>query len=396
MSMSNVQALRHSSPGRDAGPIGFRDVGSTGPGTLAGHYLRQFWQPVYHSADLKPGEAKPLRIMGQDYTLYRGASGAPYVIDARCPHRAMPMHLGWVEGEEVRCFYHGWKFAGTDGRCTEQPAERPDFCHKIQTGAYAAQDYLGLVFAFLGEGTAPELPRYPAFESEDVICNLDSYTRACHFFNNLENAGDKSHIAFAHHDASASWDESTDGPTISADESGWGITFRTMRPSGRETVSQFGMPNIYYARGVPDDPEVQFREFIAWWVPHDDDRHTQFTVSIQPKHSDVTPRYQQRRAEKLARQDLDRELVARNLLDGTWSWADVDKRRVANIFLQDDVAQMGVGPVATRQQEHLGRADVGLILQRKLWVRELDRCASGEPQTNWRYDPATIQVKAEY
>ena len=156
------------------------------------------------------------------------------------------------------------------------------------------------------------------------------------------------------------------------------------------------MPNIYHARGVPDDPEVQFREFIAWWVPHDDGRHTQFTVSLQPKHSEVTPRYQQRRAEKLVNQDLDREQVARNLLEGRWTWDDVDRRRVATIFLQDDVAQMGVGPVATRQQEHLGRGDVGLILQRKLWVRELDRFVNGLPLKHWTPDPAQIPVKAEY
>ena len=105
------------------------------------------------------------------------------------------------------------------------------------------------------------------------------------------------------------------------------------------------MPNIFHARGVPDDPEVQYREFIAWWVPHDDDRHTQFTVSTQPKTSEVTPRYQRRRAEKLARQDLDREAIARALLDGSMTWAEVDPMRVNMIFLQDDVAQAGVGPV---------------------------------------------------
>ena len=119
------------------------------------------------------------------------------------------------------------------------PAERPDFCHKIRTGAYPAQDDLGLVFAYLGEGPAPELPRYPVFESDDLILNLDSYTRACHFFNNLENAGDIAHIAFAHHDASVAWDEATDGPVIAVEESQWGATIRATRPSGREIVSQF-------------------------------------------------------------------------------------------------------------------------------------------------------------
>src|SRR5580692_9132520 len=117
------------------GAITFRDVGHTGPGTLAGRYLRQFWQPVFHSAEVAPGQSKAVRIMGQDFTLYRGASGAPYLVDSACPHRAMPLHAGWVEGETIRCFYHGWRFDGS-GQCVEQPAERPSFCHKIRTGAY--------------------------------------------------------------------------------------------------------------------------------------------------------------------------------------------------------------------------------------------------------------------
>jgi 5,5'-dehydrodivanillate O-demethylase oxygenase subunit len=377
------------------GAITFRDVGHTGPSTLAGRYLRQFWQPVFHSAEVAPGQSKAVRVMGQDFTLYRGASGAPYLVDSACPHRAMPLHAGWVEGETIRCFYHGWRFDGS-GQCVEQPAERPSFCHKIRTGAYPTRDYLGLVFAYLGEGEAPAFPRYPTFEGDDVVLNHDTYERACHFFNNLENAGDKSHIAFAHRDASAAWDETVDGPTITAEESPWGITFRTIRPSGKQTVSQFGMPNIYHARGVPDDQEVAYREFLAWWVPVDDDRHIQFTIARHPANSPVTERYQQRRAARIARQDLDREAIARAILAGEMRLEDVDPSRVNVIFLQDDVAQMGVGPVATRGQERLGRGDVALILQRRLWVRELSRFATGEALTEWRYDADAVPVQAEY
>jgi 5,5'-dehydrodivanillate O-demethylase len=377
------------------GAVTFRDVGRTGPGTLAGRYLRQFWQPVFHSAELASGLAKAIRIMGQDFTLYRGASGAPCLVDSACPHRAMPLHAGWVEGETIRCFYHGWRFDGA-GQCVEQPAERPSFCQKIHIGAYPVRDYLGLVFAWLGQGEPPAFPRYPTFEGDDVVLNHDTYERACHFFNNLENAGDKSHIAFAHRDASAAWDETVDGPAITAEESIWGITFRTTRPSGKQTISQFGMPNIYHARGVPDDQELPYREFLAWWVPIDDDRHIQFTIARHPANSPVTARYQQRRAARIVRQDQNREAIARAILAGTMRLEDVDASRVNMVFLQDDVAQMGVGPVSTRGQERLGRGDVGLILQLRIWVRELSHFATGASLTAWRYDADAVPVQAEY
>ena len=51
------------------------DFVHTGPETFAGRYLRMFWQPVYVSEELKAGYAAPIHIMGESFTLYRGASG---------------------------------------------------------------------------------------------------------------------------------------------------------------------------------------------------------------------------------------------------------------------------------------------------------------------------------
>jgi 5,5'-dehydrodivanillate O-demethylase len=63
------------------------DFVPTGPETLAGGYMRIFRQPIYRSADLKAGRAVPLRIMNEDFALYRGRSGAPFVVGPRCTHR---------------------------------------------------------------------------------------------------------------------------------------------------------------------------------------------------------------------------------------------------------------------------------------------------------------------
>ena len=44
--------------------VNFMDFYYTAPGTLAGRYMRKFWHPVYRAEDLKPGWAKPIKIMG--------------------------------------------------------------------------------------------------------------------------------------------------------------------------------------------------------------------------------------------------------------------------------------------------------------------------------------------
>ena len=129
----------------------FRDFVHTGPGTLAGRYLRMYWQPVYRSADLEIGRPVRIEIMSEFFTLYRGESGTAHLVADRCAHRGTQLLLGWVEGECIRCFYHGWVYDGS-GQCIEQPAEKESFARKVKIASYPVEEYLGLIFAYLGEG----------------------------------------------------------------------------------------------------------------------------------------------------------------------------------------------------------------------------------------------------
>ena len=129
--------------------MNFDDFVHTGPGTLAGRYLRMFWQPVCCSHELSVAQALPIRIMDEEFTLYRGESGAANLVGYRCAHRGAQLSAGWVEGDFIRCFYHGWKYDGA-GRCVEQPAEAEPFAPKVRVPAYPVQEYLGLIFAYFG------------------------------------------------------------------------------------------------------------------------------------------------------------------------------------------------------------------------------------------------------
>src|SRR5262245_23290963 len=98
--------------------VQFADLEPVGPGTPAGRYLRTFWQPIIRAQDVKPGQAKPVEMLGEMFTVFRGEDGVPRVVEYRCPHRGSPLSLGWVEGTAIRCRYHGWKFDAT-GQCIE-------------------------------------------------------------------------------------------------------------------------------------------------------------------------------------------------------------------------------------------------------------------------------------
>src|SRR5215218_5991874 len=150
-------------PTTEAVPNDWADFVHTGPGTLAGRYLRRFWQPVYRAQDLLPGRTMPIRIMGEELTLYRGEGGAPHQTAFRCAHRGTQLSVGWVEGDCIRCRYHGWRYDAR-GQCVEQPDEAKPFSHKVKIKSYPTIEYLGLIFAFLGDGEPPPVRRFADFE----------------------------------------------------------------------------------------------------------------------------------------------------------------------------------------------------------------------------------------
>jgi 5,5'-dehydrodivanillate O-demethylase len=376
-------------PSELPGKIAKNDVPfhQTGPGTLSGRYLRSFWQPIFHSDDLPLGRTKPVKIMGSDYALYRGQDGKPHLVDPFCPHRGARMSIGIVEGSELRCFYHGWKFDAR-GRCTEQPAEPQSFCEKVSIGSYSCRDYLGLVFAFLGEGAPPAFPRYPNFEDLEGFLECDSYIRDCNYFNNLENAGDLTHSGFVHRNNPGSFDGLASSPLITASESRWGLTVTAQWPD-RKQQSQIGMPNIFHHKAQPTDPTIAiFREFMAWWVPIDDESHWQFTVAAVRLPPDKADEYKKRRTVRLAKRVGPNRDFAKKILTGELYLDQIDPETVDWVRLQDDVAQAFPPPSA----ERLGQADRAVILIRKIWQRELRALRAGKPLTAWTYDTNELHI----
>src|SRR5688572_19118981 len=229
---------------------GYTDFVHTGPGTLAGQYLRRFWQPVYRAEDLPPGHAKPIRILGEDFTLYRGEGGTPHVVAFRCAHRGTQLSTGWVEGDCIRCFYHGWKYDAT-GQCVEQPAEEPAFVDRVRLRSYPTRDYMGLVFAYLGDDAPPPFPHYPQLEGEGVV-ETHAYVRECSYFNSIENNMDEAHIPFVHRSSTFTASGLNEAlPEISGEETEYGIIRYGQRPNTPARIVHLVMPNLLVFKGAP-------------------------------------------------------------------------------------------------------------------------------------------------
>jgi 5,5'-dehydrodivanillate O-demethylase len=344
-----------------------------------------FWQPIFVAAELLAGRPQTVRVMSESYTLYRGESGTPYLVSPVCPHRQTQLSLGWVENENIRCFYHGWMFDGT-GKCVDQPAEPAPFCDKVPIQGYPTREQFGLIFAFLGEGEAPEFPRFPLFEKSPDLLWAESVTRHCNFFQNLENAVDTVHVGFVHRTQPGTIDGRIDSPLCFAEEGDWGVVYETKRKNGAHRKTLIGMPNSFnlILLSFEGDADALWQEAIQWYVPIDDESHRAFLVRRFLVDDAEAPRIIERIRATVAGRTANHVELARAILAGKIRLEDVDPASTDYFRLQDDIAQMGQGAITDRSRDRLGRSDAGPIMVRKLWTRELKALAAGKPLKQWR------------
>ena len=391
----------------------FVDIEHVGPGTPAGNWLRQFWHPVYRTEDLPAGRAKPVRLLGEDFTLYRGEGGAVHAIAFRCAHRGTQLSTGWVEDENLRCFYHGWVYEGS-GQCVEQPAEPEPFCQKIRIRGYPVEEYLDIVFVYLGEGEAPPLPRFGVGETANLR-QVETCTWPFSYRQALDNKQDQAHLPFVHRRMSAEtgtepispdWATRRGFPTQIVEETDWGYTSKCLYNSGAVTFEHILMPNCYLHRDRPGnprawDPPTGWDDTIRWTVPIDDEHHMDVTLELANLPEEQAEAYRQQRREFLenAPQAPVMDLL-KDVLEGRMTPAELAKYDLqgSSGSLMDGIARWGQGTIPDRSQDHLGRSDASPILYRKIFEREIRAFAEGKPIKRWEWPldlHATFQNPSE-
>lgn len=355
----------------------------TGPGTPGGRYLRLFWQPVLRTADIAPGELKPIRIMGENYTLYRGDSGTLHLCEFACAHRGTQLSTGFVEGDCVRCLYHGWKYDAS-GQCIEQPGEPVEFAAKIRLKTFPVTEYLGLAFGFFGSGVPPPLRRFPDLDGPGVLETDPPETWPCHFLNRLDN--DMAHVTWTHRESLKRV-----GQTVRHDT--YAHTY-VETPFGVADPNGIGnphvMPNINVLRvPVRGNPQLdgRFLHRLIFVVPVDDDNSTAFDVTFLPEVTGAEAEaFRAWRRPRLEDDGGESPLdIARDILAGKRSIRSVPATlsREKQFWVEDYVTQVGQGRLIDRPPEHLGRNDALLIQFRKLWRREVRAMLEGRPLTPW-------------
>ena len=345
------------------------ELTQVGPGTPCGEYLRRFWQPVAFTRELEA----PLRvrILGEDLVVFRDRSGRIGVLHLHCAHRGTSLEYGIPVERGIRCCYHGWVY-DIDGRCLETPGEPAGsrFRERVWQGAYPTHELAGLVFAYLGP--PDRRPPFPMYDSYDVpgyrLIPAAEFTLPCNWLQVKDNSMDPVHTAFLH--ALSSGYQFTEAfgvvPEIDWKLTDAGMVYLATRRVGDLVwvrVCDFMPPNVHqFTREIEDASEVKPASrpvIIRWAVPNDDTHTTNFELAQVDPAWGLAP-------EQVAKpgfgQSDDRPYDERQRHP-----ADYD-------------AQSSQRTIAVHALEHLGSADRGVIMLRRI-VRDGIRAVArgGEP-----------------
>jgi 5,5'-dehydrodivanillate O-demethylase len=361
----------------------------TGPDTLMGKLFRRFWHPVSESSRVAPGTARALRILGEDLTLYRGESGTPYLIGGRCAHRCTVLHTGWVEGDQVRCMYHGWRYDG-NGQCTEMPAEKNPRLDLVRIAGYPLYEYHGLIFAYLGDAPAPpfELPRKDALEEPGVDISTREEVWDCNWLQQAENSLDATHLSFVHQWPTPTRLGAEIGATIPElhyEETSAGIRQTAIRPNSVR-VSNWTFPNNNNVLSAPPRPGDPWVNMLGWAVPIDDE-HT-LRIGIYSYPGGAVGEELRKNGAIVTGQAKDHA----KLLFEEHRLPDVGASD--RIMAQDYAAVRGQGVIYDRSQGRLGASDAGIALLRRIMFREIEAIRSGAPTKDWKRIETPIAMQS--
>ncbi len=159
------------------------------------------WFRVCDSDQLAPGELRAVRYVGRELVVLRDAAGTARVFDAFCPHLGAHLgHGGRVEGDTLRCPFHGWRF-DAGGRCVEVPYARR-IPPRAQLRAWEVCEKNGVVMVWYhGQGEPPqwEIPDVPEWGSPEWTEPVrQEYRVRTHAQEMAENVVDPAHFKYVH------------------------------------------------------------------------------------------------------------------------------------------------------------------------------------------------------
>ena len=138
-------------------------------------------------------------FLGEQVVLYRDSTGAPVALADRCRHRALPLSMGRVIGDQIECGYHGLRFAPS-GDCVLVPGQS-----SIPPGSsvrsYPAAERHGWVWIWMGAADRANLDDIPDLywhEGPGWLATGEVLNIACNYMLLVDIQLDNTHATYVH------------------------------------------------------------------------------------------------------------------------------------------------------------------------------------------------------
>lgn len=161
-------------------------------------FLRNHW---YVAAEPKEIGREPLgrRILGDALVFYRRQDGTPVAMQDHCPHRKYALSRGRIEGDEIRCLYHGLKFDGK-GTCTFVPGQ-DRIPSTLRARTYPLKEKHGWVWIWMGDAAGADESKIADFHlnTDPLWRGVFGYLKIdCDYRLILDNFLDLTHVGYVH------------------------------------------------------------------------------------------------------------------------------------------------------------------------------------------------------
>ena len=165
----------------------------------SGSFLMNSWYVAAWDHELIDGKLLARTILEQPVLLYKGESGRVVALDDRCCHRGAKLSKGRLEGDCVRCMYHGLKYDPT-GRCVQIPG--PDVIPpKLGVRSYPVVERDHLVWIWAGDPAKADpslIVDFPYLREPDWRGKPGYMHYDANYLLIVDNLSDFAHLAFVH------------------------------------------------------------------------------------------------------------------------------------------------------------------------------------------------------
>jgi vanillate O-demethylase monooxygenase subunit len=187
-------------------------------------FVKNIWYVAAWSHELGADRPLAVTVVGEPLALYRRADGGVVAFEDRCPHRQAPLSLGRVEGDALRCMYHGLRFA-PDGACLEVPGTSA-IPPRTQVRAFPAVERASWIWVWPGDPRRADpalIPDTVALDDPEWLMRSGGLDYAADWQLVNDNLCDLSHLDFVHErtlgaSSGASW--SADQPKVTPGDDG--------------------------------------------------------------------------------------------------------------------------------------------------------------------------------